>query len=305
MKKIAIEEHVNERDLKRLDERLRDMDEAGIDRQVLSFFVHYDERLGISGAVSMAKKANDRLAKAIERYPERFSAFASVALQDPDAAANELERAVKQLGFKGTMIPMNHEREGYLDEKKYWVLFEMAEKLDVPIYMHPGALAPSMMEPYLTYPVLSRAMWAFGAEAGLHAMRLICCGVFDEYPGLKIMLGHMGEGIPYFLWRIDNRWLKEKDGQPGAWEADPIGGKLKKKPSQYFKENFYVTTSGMFWHPVLQFVCSVLGAERVLFAADYPPESAMEAAQFIESAPISDSDKAKVCHLNAEKLLRL
>jgi predicted TIM-barrel fold metal-dependent hydrolase len=302
VKKIAIEEHVNEEDLNHLEKRLKDMDEAGIDMQVLSFF--FPPREGVD-ATSMAKSANDRLAKVVEKYPKRFAAFAAIPLQNPDAAANELERAVKQLGFKGTLIPSNPGGGEYLDEQKYRVIFEMAQKLDMPVYIHPGGPSPDTMKPYLAYPVLSRAMWAFGAEAGLDAMRLICSGLFDKYPGLKIILGHMGEGIPYFLWRIDNRWLKEKDGQPGAWEADPIGGKLKKKPSQYFKDNFYVSTSGMFWHPVLQFVCLVLGADRILFAADYPPESAMEAAQFIETAPISDSDKEKICHLNAEKLLRL
>ena len=302
MKKIAIEEHVNEEDLKHLEERLKDMDEAGIDMQVLSFFFPYREGLD---ATSMAKSANDRLAEVVEKYPKRFAAFAAIALQDPDAAANELERAVKQLGFKGALIPSHPGRGEYLDEQKYWAIFEMALKLDMPVYIHPGGPSPDTIKPYLAYPVLSRAMWAFGAEAGLSAMRLICSGIFDKYPGLKIILGHMGEGIPYFLWRIDNRWLKEKGGEEGRYEADPVASKLQKKPSQYFKDNFYVSTSGMFWHPVLQFVLSVLGADRVLFAADYPPESAMEAAQFIESAPISDSDKQKICHLNAEKLLRL
>jgi 5-carboxyvanillate decarboxylase len=136
----------------------------------------------------------------------------------------------------------------------------------------------------------------------LHAMRLICSGVFDKYPGLKIILGHLGEAIPLWLWRIDNRWQKEKSVQP---ETDVYVKKLRKNPSQYFRENFCVTTSGMFWPPALQFVCSVLGADRILFAVDYPMESIKEAVQSIESTPVSGNDKEKICHLNAEKILGL
>jgi predicted TIM-barrel fold metal-dependent hydrolase len=163
-----------------------------------------------------------------------------------------------------------------------------------------------MIKPFLTYPILSRAVWGFSVEGSLQAMRMIMSGLFDEYPRLKIILGHLGEGIPYWLWRIDNRWMGEKDGIPGLFEADPIASKLQRKPSRYFKENFYIATSGMFWPPVLQFVCSVLGAERVLLAVDdYHSESIKEAIQSVELTSISDSDKEKICHLNAERLLKL
>ena len=300
MKKIAVEEHANKQDLERLDKRLKDMDEAGIDMQVLSYAPERAEGLDTARIVSMFKGANDRLAEVVEKYPERFAAFASLPLQDPDAAANELERAVKQLGLKGTLIFLGHDRE-YIDAQKYWVIFETAQKLDVPMYLHPGGLSPDMIKPYMDYPILTMAMWGFAVGTGLQAMRLICSGAFDKYPRLKIMLGHMGEGIPYFLWRIDKHWLEDRR----FFDKDAPGSNLKKKPSEYFRENFYITTSGMLWHPVLQFGISALGAERILFAADYPPESALEAAQFIESAPISDSDKEKICHLNAERLLRL
>lgn len=300
MKKIAVEEHANKQDIEHLDTRLKDMDEAGIDMQVLSFAPERVEGLGTAGVVSMVRSANDRLAEVVEKYPERFAAFASLPLQDPDAAANELERAVKQLGLKGTLIFLSHEGE-YIDAQKYWVIFETAQKLDVPIYLHPGGLSPDMIKPYMAYPILTMAMWGFAVETGLQAMRLICSGAFDKYPRLKIMLGHMGEGIPYFLWRIDKHWLEDRV----FFDKDAPGSNLQKKPGEYFRENFYITTSGMLWHPVLQFGISALGAERILFAADYPPESALEAAQFIESAPISISDKEKICHLNAEKLLKL
>jgi 2,3-dihydroxybenzoate decarboxylase len=280
--------------------RLKVMDEAGIDMQVLSFSMPGVEVFDASDGTSMAKTINDRLSQAVKQYPERFAGFAALAPQDPDAAADELERAVKKLGLKGAVINGNIRGE-FLDDRKYWTIFERAEKLDVPIYIHPKMPPADMLKPYLAYPGLSMAMAGFAAEASLHAMRLICSGVFDKYPGLKIILGHLGEAIPFWLWRIDSRYLEEKSDPASA----EIYKNLKKNPSQYFKENFYVTTSGMFWEPVLQFVSSVLGSERVLFATDYPYESSKEAAQFIESVQIDDGDKEKICHLNAEKLLRL
>ena len=272
--------------------RLKDMDESGIDMQVLSLAGPGVGQFDASDGTHMAKSTNDELSKVIKRYPKRFAGLAAIAPQDPDAAANELERAVKKLGLKGAMITGNI-RGDFLDDQKYWVIFEMAEKLEAPIYIHPWAPPSDMIKPYLTYPELALPMWGFAAETGLHAMRLICSGVFDKYPGLKIILGHLGEAIPFWLWRLDSRW---------SWSE---GKKLQKNPSQYFKDNFYVTTSGMYWQPVLQFVCSALGSDRIMFATDYPYESIKEAAQFIESATISDGDKRQISHLNSEKILGL
>lgn len=300
MRIIAVEEHFGKEEIDHIEKRFKDMDEAGIDMQVLSDFLPYNESLSVPEVLSMARNINDMLARVVDKYPERFAAFAVISLQDPDAAASELERAVTQLGLKGTLIFSGIEGK-YLDEHKYWVIFEMAEQLGVPIYIHPGKLLPEMAKPYSVYPVLSGAMWGFAAEVSLHSMRLICSGVFDEYPGLKIILGHLGEGIPFFLSRMDNRWQRDKE----MYKNDPSNVELKKNPSQYFRENFYVTTSGMFWQPALQLVHSVLGAERILFATDYPRESIKDTGQFIQSMPISDSDKEKICHLNAEKLLGL
>jgi 2,3-dihydroxybenzoate decarboxylase len=152
-----------------------------------------------------------------------------------------------------------------------------------------------MIKPYLTFPALANAMWGFAAEASLHAVRLICSGVFDRYPDVKVILGHLGEAIPFWLWRLDNHW--EKEGKRSL--------PAEKKPSHYFKNNFFVTTSGMSWSPALQFVSSVLGCDRILFAADYPFESMKEAVQFLDEAPISHSEKEKIYHLNTEKLLAL
>ncbi|MFC1861352.1 amidohydrolase family protein, partial [Chloroflexota bacterium] len=277
--------------------RIREMDENGIDMQVLCMASGL-ESIDASEATAMACNINDRLSVVIKEHPERFSGFAALAPQDPDAAASELERAVKELGLKGAKIN-SHVRGEHLDNEKYWAIFESAEKLGVPIYIHPRRPSTDMLKLYENYPVLTGSIWGFAADTGLHAMKLIFSGVFDKYPGLKIILGHLGEAVPFWLGRIDNRWEKEK----GA--SDINNTKLKKKPGQYFKENFFVTTSGMFWQPPLLCTYMVLGAEKILFAVDYPYESNRDAVELIDAMTICDSDKEKICHLNAERLLSL
>jgi predicted TIM-barrel fold metal-dependent hydrolase len=281
-------------------ERLKDMDDAGIDMQVLSFIFHGDA-MDAAEATPLVRKTNDRLADLISKYPSQFSGFAAVAPQDPVAAADELERAVTGLGLKGAMI-FSNTRGKYLDNPDFGILLARAEKLGVPLYLHPTHPSSDMIKPFNTYPILSGSMWGYAAEAGLHAMRLIMSGTFDKYPALQIILGHLGEAIPYFLWRLDNRWLREKDTM---YRDDVFAGKLKKKPSQYFLENFYITVSGMFWPPAIQFANTVLGADRIMFAVDYPQESSKEAVAAINDVAISDGDREKICHLNAEKLLSL
>lgn len=278
--------------------RLSEMDDAGIHMQVLSLNLPSVELLDVSDAIAMAKKTNNELSEVTKKYPDRFAGFAALPRHDPDGAAQELERAVKELGLKGATIN-SHFRGEYLDDEKYSVILETAERLNVPIYIHPREPSPDMLKPYLDYPVLARAMWGFAAETGLHAMRLICSGVFDRYPNLKIILGHMGEALPFWLWRIDNIWLTE-----GVISV-PRVKKLEKIPSQYVKDNFCVTISGMFSLPALLCAYLTLGADRILFAVDYPYESNKEAVQFMETAPICNSDKEKIYHLNAEKLLAL
>ncbi|RPJ54883.1 MAG: amidohydrolase [Dehalococcoidia bacterium] len=316
MKRIAIEEHFttkesfhgspvigsgkNPDDISNIPKRLQDMDESGIDMQVLSF-VFNGESLEAGTAIGIVKRANDELAALVQQYPRRFAGFASIALHDPAAAADELERAVTHLGLKGTMIFSTYRGE-YLDDQKYRVILERAEKLGVPVYLHPGHPPKDMIKPFMTYPILSGSMFGYAVETGLHAMRLICSGTFDRFPGLKIILGHLGEGLPFWLWRMDNRWQREKDT---VYNSDVASGKLLRRPSQYLKDNFYVSTSGMFWPPALQFVQSVLGADRIMFGVDYPQESSIEAVKAIESCSFSDADKAKIFHLNAEKILAI
>jgi 2,3-dihydroxybenzoate decarboxylase len=281
--------------------RLERMDKAGIDMQVLSISFPGVELFDAADGTAIARSINDELSSVVKQYPERFAGFAAIAPQNPDAASEELQRAVVKLGLKGAVVN-GHIRGEYLDDRKYWVIFERAEKLDVPIYIHPKMPSPDMIKPYLSYPGLASAMLGFAAEASLHAMRLILSGVFDKFPGLKIILGHLGEALPFWLWRIDSRWKEEKETDPAS---AAFYKNYQKSPAQCFRDNFYVTTSGMYWHPVLQFVCSVLGADKVLFATDYPYESSREAVRFIHSMPLSNEDREKICHLNAEKMLRL
>lgn len=275
--------------------RLAEMDRSRIDMQVLSLSSPGVDELDPPSGTAMAKKINDELAEAVSRHPDRLAGFASIAPGDPQGAADELERAVKKLGLRGAAVN-SHGRGEFLDDRKYWPMFEMAQKLDVPIYLHPTEPPPSMIKSFANYPILSTAMWGYAAEAGLHAMRLICSGLFDEYPGLKIILGHLGEAIPFWLWRIDNVFSR-------TWKS--FSNAPKKKPGDYFKSNFYVTTSGMFGEQAFLSVYLILGADRILFAVDYPYENAEEASRFIEAVPICDGDKEKISHLNAEKLLKL
>lgn len=275
------------------ESRVKQMDEAGIDVQVLSLVSPGVQVFDAPKGTALAKKINDRLFEAVSQYPERLAGFASLAPQDPEEAAAELERTVKDLGFKGASIN-SHTKGEYLDEKKYWVIFEKAEKLGVPIYIHPRSPSPDMVKPFLDYPMLSTAMMGFAAEVSLHALRLISSGLFDQFPRLNIILGHLGEALPYWLWRLDNIYLRV-----------PVAEKLNKAPSEYFKDHFFVTTSGMFWEPPL--LCSqlALGTEKILFAVDYPLESNEVAVQFMEDVTLSEGDKEKIYHLNAEELLRL
>lgn len=280
--------------------RLREMDAAGIDMQVLTLSNPGPESFDTSEAITVSKKINDELSNAIKKYSDRFIGLATLAPQDPDAAANELERAVKELNLKGAKIN-SHVKGEYLDDEKYWVIFEMAQKLGVPIYLHPKLPSPQMLKPYADYGfALAGASWGFAAEAGLHAMRLIFSGLFDKYPGLKIILGHLGEGLPFWLSRVDFSWLRKPKGKVA--HGDP---KNVKKPSDYIKNNFVMTTSGVFFQPA--FICTylALGADGIAFAVDYPYEKNREAVQFIKATPISDRDKEKISHLNAERLFKL
>ena len=272
--------------------RIAEMDRAGIAMQVLSNSGPSVEEYDASVRVGLARSINDELADAVRRNPKRFAAFATLPYGEPLAAADELERCVVKLGMKGTKIS-SHVGGEYLDDRRFWPLFERAEALGVPIYLHPKEPPQGLSKFFAPYPALAAPMWGFSVDASLHAMRLICSGLFDRYPKLKIILGHLGEGIPFWLWRIDNRWVKDRHTG------------LKKLPGEYFRENFRVTTSGMFSDAALGCVHQAIGADNILFAVDYPFESSEEAVSFMDAAPLGLADKEKICHANAEALLAL
>jgi predicted TIM-barrel fold metal-dependent hydrolase len=291
----GISAHTPARQLDDLGElRLREMDAAGIDVQVISHMQPGTQIFDAETAIVMARKANDALAAATRAHPTRFAGLAELPTVDPKAAADELERAVTRLDCKGALI--NGLTAGaFLDEKRFWCIFERAQALDVPIYLHPGIPHSAVTEAYYSgyrrgdFPFLSVA-WGFTAETAVHAIRLIVAGVFDVYPRLKVILGHLGETIPFTLWRCN--WIIDHvGGRPGFADA--------------FREHFYVTTSGSFQQSALACAIAELGIERIMFAVDYPYNSSAEGVAFVRGAPISDADKAKILHGNADRELHL
>lgn len=278
--------------------RIADMDAAGIARQIVALTAPGVQVFDAPEAVALATLCNDRLAQAVRKHPERLAGLAAIAPQDPRAAARELERGVRSLGLKGAIVN-SHTRGKYLDEPHCWEIFESAEALGVPIYLHPNTPSPAMIAPFLDRG-LDGAIYGFAVETGLHVLRIIVSGALDRFPRLRFVLGHLGEGLPYWLFRIDHmhRNLVQANRYQGAKP-------LERKPSEYLKENFYYTTSGMHWEPVLLFAHSVLGADRVLYAMDYPYQYVPEEVRVTDNLPLSSADKKKLYQLNAEKVFSL
>jgi 2,3-dihydroxybenzoate decarboxylase len=218
----------------------------------------------------------------------------AIAPQVPETAAEELERGIAELGMKGVIIN-SHAAGEFLDAKKYRVIFEAAQALDVPVYLHPAVPPPEMNKPYLDYGLIG-AMLGFAAEACLHAMRLILSGLFDDFPKLKMVLGHLGEGIPYYLQRIDTHF---------TFVSSQMSNKPKCLPSEYFREHFWVSTSGMNGTPAVKFCKDVLGVDRVMFALDYPHEIMPLEVERMDAETFSDDEMNKIYHLNAERLFKL
>jgi predicted TIM-barrel fold metal-dependent hydrolase len=271
--------------------RIAHMDAAGVDVQVLSFGSPGTEAFPAEVAIPMAREANDMLAEAMRAYPGRFEGFAALPTADPQAAARELERCVTELRFKGTMIH-GHQQGHFLDEKKYWPIFERAEALGVPIYLHPTVPHPDALKSYFAgYEDLARAGWGFAVDTSCHFLRILFGGVFDAFPKLKIILGHLGEGLPFALHRLDTHT---------AAAAKRRG--LKKTPMEYFMDNLVVTTSGNWYEPAFQCTVAALGIERILFAIDWPYESNKVGMEFLRKIPVSESDREKIAHRNAERL---
>lgn len=252
--------------------RIKEMDECGIDMQMLSLSYPGLDVFDKKDAIGLSKMINDHLSEVIKKYPTRFSGFCCIPLQDPEVAADELERAVTKLGLKGAMVNINTP-ERWLSDQQYEVIFERLSKLDAPFYLH--ADGPST------------------EDSGLHivpeVMRIVNGNLLDKYPNLQLILGHAGESLPFWLNRLDGRW------------RNPDRPKIF---SQYFKDNFYVATSSQCSDTLLNFLIAELGADRVLFATDYPYESMKQHVDFIDAAPISNEDREKICHINAEKLFK-
>jgi 5-carboxyvanillate decarboxylase len=272
------------------EERLGIMNQGGVSMHLLAMTSTGVQTFETERAIAIAALGNDRLAEVIRRHPTRYAGLATVAPQDPSRAVIEMDRAISRLKLNGVMIN-SHTNGEYLDNRKYWPILEAAAGLKVPIYIHPRAPSPAMAKPYREYH-LEHAIWGYQAECGLHALKLIMSGVFDQFPDLKIVIGHMGEGIPYWLYRID--WMAEKFNMRRP--------KLKMAPSDYFKRNFCITTSGVNWLPALKFCIEVISADNIMFAVDYPYQETMEAVQWLRDAQISEVDKAKIFHKNAERV---
>lgn len=274
------------------ESRLPEMDRHGIQTQVLS-----TSPPGIQGlihaaeAVHMAKRVNDAQADILARYAGRFFGFAALPLQDPRSAADELERAVTQLGFKGGCVH-GHTNGEYLDQEKFLVIWERAEGLRVPVYLHPADPPMDLIKMYGPYPQLLGASWGWLVETATHALRVLCAGVFDRFPGTTLILGHLGEMLPFVLERLDQGCTQVEMTTP-----------LKKPMSAYVRENMMVSTSGAFGPEALRCTIEALGVDRILFATDYPFVSTRDAIRSVEAASLTSEEKEKIYWSNAANVL--
>ena len=284
------------------DKRLRLMDAHGMELMLLSLNAPAVQAVADPArAAALAERANDHLAEEVAKRPDRFQGLAALPMQDPDAAARELARCVETLGFRGALVNGFSEIQGvdgpvYYDLPQYRPFWAAAEALDVPFYLHPRNPLPQDARIYAGHPWLMGPTWAFGQETAVHALRLMASGLFDAHPGLTIILGHMGEGLPYSMWRVDNRnaWMK----QPPAYPA-------KKPLADYFHANFYLTTSGNFRTQTLVDAMMEIGSDRILFSTDWPFENIDHAADWFDACSVSEADRLKIGRTNALKLFKL
>jgi predicted TIM-barrel fold metal-dependent hydrolase len=275
--------------------RIKEMDEAGIDVQVISHGAPSTQKLPADTAAALTRRVNDRLHKSISGHKQRFAGFAALPTAVPEAAADELERTTKDLGFKGAM--MHGLANGvFLDDKRFWPIYARAEKLDVPIYLHPAHPQPDVQRIYYDdyvkdFPMVARPAWGYTVETATLAIRLILSGVFERHPKLKIILGHLGETLPFLIWRIDQ--ALKRPGQKSMSFRD------------IFCNNFYITTSGNFSNPALLCCVMEMSVDHILFAVDWPFVMNPPAIEWMHTVPLSDADKAKILSGNAKQLLRM
>ncbi len=281
--------------------RIHEMDEAGVDLQVLSHGAPSVQKLDAETAVAIARRANDRLNEACRANPKRFAAFCVCPTPDPKAAADELERTVTKYGFKGAMIH-GLTNGVFHDDKRFWPIYERAQALDVPIYIHPAYPQKAVLDAYYKdyvgdFPALATAGWGFTVETATQGIRMVLSGMFDAFPKLQIILGHLGEGLPFFLWRINQALSREMAG----------GGPMKKSVAfrDTFCEHFYITTSGFFSDPALQCCITEMGIDRVMFSIDYPFVANKPGTEWIGALSLNAADKEKILSGNAKRLLRI
>jgi 2,3-dihydroxybenzoate decarboxylase len=284
------------------DTRLRLMDAHGIETMILSLNAPAVQAIpDTKKAIEIARRANDVLAEECAKRPDRFLAFAALPLQDPDAATEELQRCINDLGFVGALVNgFSQEGDGqtplYYDLPQYRPFWGEVEKLDVPFYLHPRNPLPQDSRIYDGHPWLLGPTWAFAQETAVHALRLMASGLFDEHPRLNIILGHMGEGLPYMMWRIDHR---------NAWVKLPPRYPAKRRFVDYFNENFHITTSGNFRTQTLIDAILEIGADRILFSTDWPFENIDHASDWFNATSIAEADRVKIGRTNARRLFKL
>jgi gamma-resorcylate decarboxylase len=281
------------------DLRLGSMDRYGIERMIVSLNAPAIQAIpDTRRAIELARRANDCLAEQIARRPDRFAGLAALPMQDPGAAGAELQRAVRDLGFKGALVngftQLGHEDTSlYYDLPEYLPFWAELERLNVPFYLHPREPLPNQRRMYEGHPWLMGPVWAFAVETSVHALRLMASGLFDKHPKIQIILGHLGEGLPYNVWRADHRIQKYPHDIPA-----------KKRLAEYLCSNFYVTTSGNFRTQTLIDAMLEMGADRILFSVDYPFEEVADAAEWFDGAGISEPDRMKIARTNAAQLFQ-
>ena len=277
------------------DRRLRQMDELGIDMHLLSLTAPGVQMFDADTACELATLANDRLAEIIARHPLRFAGLASFAPQAPHRAVREIERAIGKLGLNG-LIVNSHTNNEYLDDPKYWPILEAAEAHDACLYIHPRAPSDGLKGPLQEYGMDS-AMWGYGVEVGTHAVRMMAAGVFDRFPNLRICIGHMGEAVHFWLWRLT--FMNGRAQRAGRAPKTKLG------MDEYFRRNFVITTSGVEDPLALDYSIKKLGADHVLWAIDYPYQPMEPALAFMESTPVTEEQRALLFHRNAERIFHI
>ena len=278
--------------------RLQHMDEAGIDRQVIALTAPGVQVMDKETAVAFSRVANDELAEAVRRHPTRFTGMVAVAPQDPAAAALEIERGVTRLGMNAVIIN-SHTQGEYLSDSKFWDIFAAAEAHDVPIYLHPNSLPKNMIGSFQDCG-LDGAIYGFGVETGLHALRIITAGVFDRFPKLQLIIGHMGEALPFWAYRLD--YMHRATVLSNRYESIKP---LRKKPSDYLRENFFITNSGVAWEPAIKFTQDIVGVDRVMYAMDYPYQYAVDEVTAMDNMAMSAEVKKKFFQTNAESVFKI